>query len=127
MALPRMIWPCINYRDALAAIDFLERAFGFDVNALHREGDHVAHAELLLDGSGGVMLGSARPGGTPFERLPTGASGVYVATDDPSGLFERAKAAGARVVRDLSAEQGFIVADPEGNLWSFGSYRGETR
>jgi uncharacterized glyoxalase superfamily protein PhnB len=76
------------------------------------------------------MLGSAASDGTPFERLPTGASGVYAATDDPAPLYERAQRAGATVIRELTPEahsRGFVVADPEGNLWSFGSYRGEER
>jgi uncharacterized glyoxalase superfamily protein PhnB len=41
----------------------------------------------------------------------------------------RATAAGAEVVRELRYEDygslGFTVRDPEGNLWSFGTYRGE--
>jgi uncharacterized glyoxalase superfamily protein PhnB len=130
MAHPKMIWPCINYRDASAAIEFLTVAFGFAVNVVHRTGDHVEHAELLLPEGGGVMLGSASSDGTPFERLPTASSGVYIATDDPAGIYRAATGAGVRVVRAPDPEtpaRGFIVADPEGNLWSFGTYRGEGR
>ncbi|MFR9750988.1 VOC family protein [Nocardia sp. 004] len=47
---------------------------------------------------------------------------------DPDALFARATAAGAEVVRDLRDEdygsRGFTVRDPEGNLWSFGTYWG---
>ncbi|MGB9280034.1 MAG: VOC family protein [Pseudonocardiaceae bacterium] len=43
-------------------------------------------------------------------------------------MFERATIAGAEVVRGLKDEdygsRGFTVRDPEGTLWSFGSYRG---
>ena len=42
------MWPCINYRDARAAIAFLTEAFGF-VEPLVVPGetdDVVAHAEL---------------------------------------------------------------------------------
>jgi uncharacterized glyoxalase superfamily protein PhnB len=130
MTRPKMIWPCINYRDAPAAIEFLAVAFGFVVNAVHRMGDHVEHAELLFPEGGGIMLGSASSDGTPFERLPTGSSGVYIATDDPAGIYRAATGAGAKVVRALNPEapaRGFIVADPEGNLWSLGTYRGEGR
>lgn len=129
MSPPKTVWPCINYEDALAAIDFLTRAFGFVAHAVHRDGIRVAHAELLFPEGGGVMLGSAARDGTAFERLPTGASAVYVATDDPPGLYTRATGCGAKVIRELRrAPHGgsdFIVADPEGNLWSFGDYRGE--
>jgi uncharacterized glyoxalase superfamily protein PhnB len=130
MTHSKMVWPCINYRDAPAAIEFLTVAFGFVVNAVHRSGDHVEHAELLFAEGGGVMLGSASSDGTPFERLPTGSTGVYIATDNPNGLYRAATGAGAKVVRELRREahsRGSIVADPEGNLGSFGTYRGEER
>lgn len=75
------------------------------------------------------MLGSARSDGSPFEQLPTGSSGMYVVTDNPGAVYERARAEGATVIRELRDEpwgqRGFTVADPEGNLWSFGTYRGE--
>ncbi|MFD6273209.1 VOC family protein, partial [Nocardia asteroides] len=54
---------------------------------------------------------------------------LYLVTDQPDALHARAIAAGARLIRDLRDEdygsRGFSVADPEGNLWSFGTYRGE--
>ncbi len=127
---PKTIWPCLNYDDAHAAIAFLTDAFGFTATAVH-EGPpgFVAHAELWWPEGGGVMLGSASPVGNEFERRPTGAGAVYVVTDDPDALYQRATAAGAAVVRGLKDEdygsRGFTVSDPEGNLWSFGTYRGE--
>jgi uncharacterized glyoxalase superfamily protein PhnB len=54
---------------------------------------------------------------------------VYLVSDDPDGLFERADAAGAEVIRPLRDEdygsRGFSIRDPEGNLWSIGTYAGE--
>ncbi|MGH9279492.1 MAG: VOC family protein, partial [Acidimicrobiales bacterium] len=48
---------------------------------------------------------------------------------DPDTLYKRATEAGAEVVRGLEdadyGSRGFTVTDPEGNLWSFGTYRGE--
>ena len=42
---------------------------------------------------------------------------------------DRAVAAGATIVRGLRYEEygsrGFSAADPEGNLWSFGTYAGD--
>jgi uncharacterized glyoxalase superfamily protein PhnB len=58
-----------------------------------------------------------------------GTGSTYVVVDDPDAAYARATTAGARVVRDLKDEdyggRGFTVSDPEGNLWSFGSYPGE--
>ena len=128
--LTRAVWPCLNYADAHAAIRFLTDAFGF-VSTLTVEGGPgrpVAHAELRWPEGGGVMLGSAAPDGNEFERRPTGSVSVYVVTEHPDALFARATAAGATVVRGLSetdyGSREFTVRDPEGNLWSFGTYLG---
>ena len=70
------IWPCVNYRDAHAAIDFLQKALGFTAAAVHEGGPErpVAHAELRLPDGAGIMLGSASDEGNEFERKPTGAA-----------------------------------------------------
>jgi uncharacterized glyoxalase superfamily protein PhnB len=63
--------------------------------------------------------------------LEPGSFGAYVVTDDPESLYARAVAAGATSVREpFDTEYGsrdFTVRDPEGNLWAFGTYRGEPR
>jgi uncharacterized glyoxalase superfamily protein PhnB len=50
-------------------------------------------------------------------------------TDDPDNLCARIKAAGGDVTQDLEdtdyGSRGFSMRDPEGNMWSFGTYRGE--
>ena len=57
----------------------------------------------------------------------TGRSAAYLVTDDPDGVFDRAVAAGATVLRPMREEdyggRGGSVEDPEGNHWSFGSYQ----
>ena len=127
---PPTVWPTIRYRDAQAAIRFLTEAFGFEETAAYpgeSEGS-IAHAELVWPaGAGGVMLGSTREDDLADVMKP-GTGSVYIVTDEPDALFERATAAGAVVVRGLTNEdygsRGFAVRDPEGNLWSFGSYAG---
>src|SRR3546814_2095903 len=42
------IIPCLRYRDALAAIDWLCRAFGFEKHAVYADGDTVHHAQLTF-------------------------------------------------------------------------------
>ena len=75
------------------------------------------------------MLGSADRPGNPFSTRPTGAAGVYVVTDHPDEIHDRALAAGAQLFAELRDEdygsRGFSVTDPEGNIWSFGTYAGE--
>ena len=125
------VWPCINYRDARGAIAFLTEAFGF-VDKLVVAGetdDVVVHAELRWPEGGGVMLGTADRADSEFSELPTSCASVYVVTAEPHAVYARAVAAGARVVREMRDEDygstGFSVRDPEDNIWSFGTYRGE--
>ena len=126
------IWPVLIYKDGPAAIRFLVDAFGFEESVVVADDDdkgRIVHAELTWPKGGGVMLGSVGAGEEPFTNRPTGTASIYVVTDEPDGLFERATAAGAEVARELRTEdygsRGFTARDPEGNLWSFGTYAGE--
>jgi uncharacterized glyoxalase superfamily protein PhnB len=116
--------PSLRYRDAMAAIDWLERAFGFE-RVMVVEGDDgtVAHAELLHD-DGMIMLGTERE---DMFGPHVGRGWAYVIVDDADAHYERAKAAGAEIVRELEDQpygsRDYSARDPEGNLWSFGTYR----
>lgn len=128
-SVERTVWPCLTYRDAPAAIEFLT-GLGF-VTATVATGDderEVVHAELRWPEGGGVMLGSIRNDGSDFAEVPAGTGSIYVVTDDPHPILAAAEAAGARIVRPMEdtsyGSTGFTVADPEGVLWSFGTYRG---
>lgn len=126
------IWPTLNYADARAAIEFLNAAFGFETRLVvpnELDPSVIEHAQLSWPYGGGVMLGSADRPGNLFSQRPTGAASVYVVTAEPEALFDRATEAGATVLAPLKDEdygsRGFSVTDPEGNIWSFGTYRGE--
>jgi len=125
------VWPVLTYRDARSAIAFLRDAFGFEEGAVFaRDEDStvIEHAEMRWPLGGGVMFGTAGKDDSPFGRRVPGNDAVYLVCDDPDGLYARATAAGAEVVRGLVDEdygsRGFTVRDPEGNLWSFGTYAG---
>jgi uncharacterized glyoxalase superfamily protein PhnB len=117
------IYPSFRYRDPRAAIAWLESAFGFVVHAVHEDdAGAIVHAELAADGAL-LMLGPQREDAFGDH---VGHGWTYVAIDDPDARFARATAAGAEVVRPLTDEEygsrDFSVRDPEGNLWSFGTY-----
>jgi uncharacterized glyoxalase superfamily protein PhnB len=127
----QVFYPAIRYRDAHAAIDWLKKAFGFEEQAVY-EGENgiVEHAQLLFNG-GVVMLGSSRPGNDAYPvRTPEelgGLSGsIYAYCANPDALYERAKAAGARIAREIQdmdyGSREFSCYDCEGHLWSFGTY-----
>jgi uncharacterized glyoxalase superfamily protein PhnB len=128
--LPRTaVWPSLLYRDANAAIAFLVAAFGFEEVAVYRNPDNsvVEHAELRWPEGGGVMLGNVRPD-SGIGDLPPGVGAIYVVVSDPDALYARATANGATITREMRDEEygsrGFAARDPEGVIWSFGTYAG---
>ncbi len=126
------VWPTLRARDARALIKFLVDAFGFEETAVYGEGDRVDHAELAWPPGGGIMLGSVRDSDADDHwSLQPGGFGAYVVTDEPDAVYARATAAGAEVLMELHetdyGSRDFAVRDPEGNRWSFGSYRGAPR
>ncbi|WP_405810659.1 VOC family protein [Streptomyces sp. NBC_00210] len=126
------VWPTLRAYDARALIRFLIDAFGFEETVVHGEGDRVDHAQLSWPEGGGIMLGSAKPDAEDDSwPLRPGSFGAYVVTADPDRLYARAKAAGAEITSELRetdyGSRDFAARDPEGNRWSFGTYRGESR
>jgi uncharacterized glyoxalase superfamily protein PhnB len=129
------VWPTLRARDARGLIRFLVDAFGFEEVVTYGDqpdgsGDTVVHAELAWPLGGGLMLGSVREGADEWALTP-GTCGCYVVTDDPDALHDRAVAAGARITTPLHdtdyGSRDFAAQDPEGNRWSFGTYRGSPR
>ena len=125
------VWPTLRAQDARALMSFLVDAFGFEETVSYGAGDTVEHAELAWPPGGGIMLGSARDPADDDWALTPGSFGAYVVTDEPDEVFARAVAAGAVVLTEPEdtdyGTRGFSVRDPEGNHWSFGSYRGAPR
>ena len=126
--------PCLRYRDAPAAIEWLCRTFGFERHLIVSSADgSIAHAQLSF-GNGMLMLGSVRKEETEFGRLLKqpdeigGAStqSIYVVVNDADLIYAQAKAAGAKITVNIRSEdyggRGFSCYDLEGHLWSFGSY-----
>jgi len=126
--------PCLRYRDAPKAIDWLCAAFGFERHAVHANADgSIAHAQLSF-GNGMIMLGSVMPDGSAWSQAihqPDEIGGfetqaAYLVVNDADEVYRRARAAGATVVIDIKDEdyggRGFTCRDLEGRLWSFGTY-----
>jgi uncharacterized glyoxalase superfamily protein PhnB len=113
----------LRYDDPRAAIDFLTGTVGLTPGLVSTADDgSVGHAELFWDDTA-VMIGPR--GGDP--RFDTGRAVVYLTTDTPDALHDKAVGAGAPVVMELVDQdygsREFAVADPEGNVWCFGTYR----
>lgn len=126
------IIPCLRYRDAHAAIDWLCRAFGFVRQAVYEDGaGGIVHAQLTY-GAGMVMLGSARDDELGRHlRPPTRVDGhatqcTCVVVPDCHAHYDQARACGAAIVTPYADRRhggaGYSCRDPEGHLWWFGSY-----
>ena len=126
----QVLFPFLRYRDAPAAIDWLVKAFGFkELMVVPNENGTVAHAELEF-ASGAMMLASARDDELRIKSpsdLGAVTGGIYVYLQDVDAHCERARAAGAEIVRgpeetDYGSRE-YTARDLEGHLWSFGTYR----
>jgi uncharacterized glyoxalase superfamily protein PhnB len=124
------IFPALRYRDAPAAIEWLGNAFGFEPRmVVDGEAGAVAHAELIHGGAM-IMLGSAKPPDADDYSAaapPPGGTALYMVVDDPDAHHDRARAAGAEIVRapqdtDYGSRE-YSARDLEGNVWSFGTYQ----
>lgn len=136
-------WPrissCVFYQDPKAAIDWLCRAFGFEVR-LKVEGPDgsIVHSELTFD-SGMIMVGgtSRRDAGCeayqPFLHSPRELEGANTQSmclfvDDADSHCAHAREQGAVIFREPRtddygpeywADRTYGAKDPEGHLWWF--------
>ncbi len=116
-----MLIPGLQYDDADAGIEWLERALGFErvMTVPGEDGRAIAHAELRR-GDAWAMLGSSRP----RDDVYTGDV-PYLVVDDIETAYAQARDAGAEVVDGLRTEpygRFFAVRDPQGRVWSVGDY-----
>jgi uncharacterized glyoxalase superfamily protein PhnB len=129
-------WPRISssptYENAAAAIDWLCKAFGFEVRLkVETDGGKIAHAELVI-GEGLISLGDAPKEGRDWRKTPKQAGGctqalcVYV--DDVDAHCERARKAGAVIVSEPKTtdygdgywiDRSYEAIDLEGHHWWF--------
>lgn len=122
------IYPTLRYTDAKAAIAFLTNTFGLvEEHVSNADDGSVGHAELSWDG-GIVMLGSRTGDADQFD---TGRAVLYLAVEDVDAHHDRAVAAGAEIIYELTDQpygsREYAARDPEGNIWSFGTYRPAVR
>lgn len=132
----RQATPMLSYEDVAAAIEWLIQAFGFrETGERYVDDDaRVTHAELELGGAL-VYLGWPGPGymspshhaqvcdhARLWSSVPFVVNGVQVAVEDVDAHCERARAAGATILREPKDEpygRLYNVADLEGHRWMF--------
>jgi uncharacterized glyoxalase superfamily protein PhnB len=119
------ITPYVLYDDCAAALDFLTRAFGFEerLRSIAPDGETVWHAEAAL-GDAHVYLGDPGDEYRNPARLGAVTLSLYVLLDgDVDEHFERAKAAGAKILEEPAdqeyGDRRYAAEDPEGHHWFF--------
>jgi uncharacterized glyoxalase superfamily protein PhnB len=128
--------PCMRYRDAPAAIEWLCDTFGFEKQlVVPNEDGTIAHAQLAF-GNSMIMLGSVFD--TEFGRLMRQPSEIgnfvtqssYLVVNNADLVYGRVLEAGGKILLDIKDEdyggRGFTCSDPEGHVWSIGTYDPQT-
>lgn len=132
MKPPPAGWPRMSaslyYEDPRAAIEWLVRAFGFEVREKIETPDGVIEHSELTFGDAVVMVGRPKDGA----RAPGAAGGstgaLFLYVDDADAHAARAVEAGATITRELAdsdygpeywADRGYSCTDLEGHLWHF--------
>jgi uncharacterized glyoxalase superfamily protein PhnB len=129
------IVPFIGYEDAGRAIEWLEQAFGFQENRGERyeENGTITHAELRL---GDATIFMSTPAGYASPKTlraesetarrsydnPWVIDGHFVEVTDVDAHCERARAAGATILREPNDGHGhrsYTAEDLEGHRWMF--------
>jgi uncharacterized glyoxalase superfamily protein PhnB len=126
-----ILTPSVAYQDPLAAIAWLQRAFGFEIAMLLTDDDgKIAHAEMSFRGANiGVMGEWSSPAllGPANMKSPKtlGASTqfIWVTVDDLRVHSERARAAGAKIVQEPTdqpyGDRTYRALDCDGHVWNF--------
>lgn len=121
--------PALSYRDPKSALDWLTRAFGFELTMAIEapDGDpSQSHYEMGYEGSGRIMIGGEW---NEWTRSPAAIDGVNTTSThvavarDLDAHCERARAAGATILVEPTdqfyGDRVYRCADLEGHHWTF--------
>ncbi|GAB2745019.1 VOC family protein [Salinifilum aidingensis] len=125
--------PILHYDDTRAALRFLVDVLGFrEATTAADDAGDIAHAELVWPGGGALVLGGTKHTGGVHGGTRPGGSAIYLATAEVDAVHERLLRSGGEVVEpphttafgNGAESYAFTARDPEGNLWTLGTYRG---
>lgn len=116
----------IIYRDPRAGIEFLEKAFGFELTLLLSDEDgNLAHSELSF-GNGYIMVGNEwhEKAKSPLSVDGANTQNVHVQlTEDIDAHCEHARVGGAKIEQEpetqFYGDRTYRALDPEGHMWTF--------
>ena len=122
--------PLLWYDAPRAAIDWLEKAFGFEaVMVVAADDGGVIHSELALGNGAVYVVGPPGVGSSDKAAAPQSLGGRNTQsicvnlTEGIDAHCERARAAGARIEREPAdqpyGDRVYTCVDPEGHPWAF--------
>jgi uncharacterized glyoxalase superfamily protein PhnB len=135
--MPQTVVPMVAYEDAAAAIEWLERAYGFAENRAERyeEDGRVTHAELDVGDGAVVFVANPTPdyvapkrhrdeceAAARWSSVPWVVDGLLVYVADVREHFARAEQAGATMLSPLDEGPDglrYRTEDLEGHRWMF--------
>jgi uncharacterized glyoxalase superfamily protein PhnB len=131
-------WPRLSsslyYDDPRAAIDWLCKAFGFEVRLLvEGDGGRIEHSELTFGDALIMVAGADKADRFPYMRSPSKVGGantqnLMLYVDDVEAHCRRAREAGAEITNELAThdygadywtDRGYECRDPGGHHWWF--------
>ncbi|MGB5693440.1 MAG: VOC family protein [Flavobacteriaceae bacterium] len=127
-----VIIPTMRYKDALKAIEWLCKAFGFEKHlVVPGENGAIVHAQLRF-GNAMIMLGSENDNEygkflkTPKDLNGSNTQTPYIVVEEIDKHYQKAITGGAKIILGIKDEdyggRGYSCQDPEGHIWNFGSY-----
>jgi uncharacterized glyoxalase superfamily protein PhnB len=116
----------VIYKDPMAALDWLENAFGFERSMLITDAEgNLGHAEMTV-GECYLMVGAEWAGhvASPASVGGKNTQSIHVHLDEDIDKHrDRAIAAGAEIVREpedqFYGDRVYSAKDTEGHVWTF--------
>jgi uncharacterized glyoxalase superfamily protein PhnB len=121
-----------SYRDPKAALEWLTRAFGFEVTMAVEDAEadpRNSHYEMAIEGRGRIMIGGEW---ADWTRSPASIGGTNTQSThvdlarDLDGHCEQARAAGATIVAEpqdqFYGDRTYRAVDHEGHVWTFSQH-----
>lgn len=116
----------VFYKDPFAALDWLEKAFGFERTMLITEPDGTLSHSQMQFGSALIMVGTEWIDYVASPQSTNGRNTAMIRIQLTEGIdahCDRARAAGGEVVMEpkdqFYGDRTYAVRDPEGRVWSF--------
>jgi uncharacterized glyoxalase superfamily protein PhnB len=121
--MTQQVTPYLLYADGEAAIRFLTDAFGFREVDRAIGGAGGLHSELEVSPGGGQVYLGQPPSGFRNPSRVGRTSLVHILVDNADAHYERAKAAGARIIEEPNdlpfGHRRYGCVDPQGHEWYF--------